>query len=226
MNTNAEINLADEYLELLGGIAEEVTSAPVELDTNADDNYNALTKGAPGISSSIEERALSLLGAGINSESVASALGVTPARISQLLAEKHFSQAVSKLRYENLQKHNKRDDLYDSLEDKLLIKLEKSLPLLVRPETILKAMTVVNGAKRRGQSAPQQVSNQQNIVNLILPAVIAEKFTIDINNQVTRAGDQDLMTMPSGNLLKQVEDAATIREDRLLEKGDAVLESL
>ena len=78
---------------------------------------------------------------------------------------------------------------------------------MVRPDQILKAVQVVNAAKRRGQSAPDTSSNTQNVVNLILPNVIAQKFITNINNQVVKAGEQELLTIPSGNLLKQVEEA-------------------
>ena len=170
----------------------------------------------PGASSSVEEKAMSLLGSGIAAESVAAALGVSPSRISQLLSNKTFAKDVAALRYATLQEHNVRDGKYDTLEDLLIIKLEKSLPLMVRPDTILKAISTINGAKRRGQSSPEQVNNQTNIVNLILPTVLAKQFSvkIDLNNQVIKAGDQELVTMPSGNLLKQVEDAACIKEQQ------------
>ena len=202
----------DNLLAELGGVqltAHETTSA---------DPTPAVPSShySPGISTSIEERAMTLLGSGVNADSVANALGVTPSRISQLLAEKTFASKVSALRYESLQKHNKRDGRYDTLEDKLITKLEKSLPLLIRPESILKAISVVSGVKRRGQSTPEQVTNQQNIVNIILPQVIKQKFAIDINNQVIKAGDQELHTMPSGNLLKQVEDAEEARTNTSL----------
>jgi hypothetical protein len=189
--------------ELLASLGVEVIEAPeVAIEPSAPSNHYS-----PGISSSVEERALALLGSGVGSDSVASALGVTPGRISQMLAEKSFSSKVSDLRYKALQSHNVRDGKYDSLEDNLIIKLERAMPLLVRPRDIIDALTKVNNAKRRGQSAPPQVNNQQNIVNLILPNVIADKFSIDINNQVVKAGEQELLTMPSGNLLKQVEEA-------------------
>lgn len=162
---------------------------------------------SPGATTGLEEKALNLLGSGIAAESVASALGVTPSRIAQLLADEVFSGQVSKLRYKSLQSHNVRDDKYDALEDRLLDKLKLALPLMVKPSDIVNAMTRVNAAKRRGQSTPQQVVNQQNIINLTLPVVIAEKFSMNINNQVVKAGEQELLTMPSGNLLKQVEDA-------------------
>jgi hypothetical protein len=173
--------------------------------------------GSGGVTTSVEDRALSLLGSGIAAEQVAAALGVTPSRIAQLLSTEVFSRQVADLRYTNLQKHNVRDEAYDNLEDRLLTKLNNAMPLLMKPRDIIDALTKVNAAKRRGQSAPAQVNNQQNVVNLILPAIIVEKFAIDINNQVTRAGKQDLLTMQSGNLLKQVEDATAKRLENLQE---------
>lgn len=155
---------------------------------------------------STEERALTLLGSGIAGEAVASALGVTASYISQLLSDEEFSEQVTALRYENLQKHNHRDNTYDTLEDKLLVKLENSLPLMYKPAEVLKAIQIVNGAKRRGQSAPDQVTNQQNIVNLVLPTVILEKFATNLNNQVVRVGKQELLTLPSNQLLETADN--------------------
>ena len=152
-----------------------------------------------------EDRALSLLGSGIPAENVAAALGVTPGRISQLLADKRFADQVASLRYDNLQKHNTRDATYDSLEDRLIQKLEKQIPLIMRPMDTVRAIQAINGAKRRGQSAPEQVTNQQNIVALVLPAIIAQRFTTNITNQVVKAGKQELITMQAGNLLEAAE---------------------
>lgn len=163
------------------------------------------------VSTQLEDRALSLLGSGVQAEAVASALGVSPSRISQLLANKLFADKVTELRYESLQKHNVRDDAYNSLEDKLLKKLDTALPFLIKPESILKAISVVNGAKRRGQDAPASSSGTQNIVNIILPSKIAQQFTTNLDNQVIRAGEQELMTIPSGNLVKQLEDLQASR---------------
>lgn len=206
-------------LESLGGLAidpevptqAELVTAQKEVATPSSPSNHY----SPGQTSSTEEKALHLLGSGVGAEQVASALGVTPSRIAQLLAVESFAVQVAALRYESLQKHNKRDGAYDSLEDKLLEKLERSLSLMVKPETILKAIAIVNGAKRRGQSAPQQVTNTQNVVQLILPQIIAKQFTVNLDNQVIRAGDQELLTMPSGNLLKQVEEATVARLEAL-----------
>jgi len=165
--------------------------------------------------SNTEDKALSLLGSGVSAEQVASALGVTAARISQLLSDKSFADQVAELRFQNLQQHNSRDASYDSLEDDLIGKLKQHMSLLFRPTDILKAIQIVNGAKRRGQSAPDQVTNQQNIVNLLLPTMIKQKFVTNTVNQVVKAGDQELVTMQSGNLLSLSEAAQTAQAQTL-----------
>ena len=146
-------------------------------------------------SRSAEDKALKLLGSGVPIESVAAALGVEASRISQLMASPDFHAAVTELRYKNLQAHNKRDGKYDEIEDRLLDKLDKSIPFLLRPGEILKALQVVNSAKRRGQSSPDQVVASQNVVTVTLPTQIVQQFTTNINNQVTVAGGQSLETI-------------------------------
>lgn len=162
--------------------------------------------GIAGTTTSVEDRALQLLGSGIAAVNVASALGVTEGRISQLLSNESFANKVATLRYERMQAHNVRDNRYDGIEDKLLDKLERALPLMMKPETILKSIQVVNSAKRRGQSSPDQVVNSQNIVNILMPKVITQKFTVNMDNQVIEAGDQQLLTMDSGQLLRDTEN--------------------
>jgi hypothetical protein len=200
----------NSLLESLGGTPELdlVPEDPVDFaqpieEVEEEDNYKL---------SNLEQKALALLGIGTNAEAVAAALGVTPGRISQLLSEKFFADKVSKLRYDNLQRHNQRDEKYNSLEDKLLDKLERAVPLMLRPETILKAVTVVNNAKRRGQDSTAGASTQKNITNIIVPKKIVQKFTTNINNQVIVAGEQKLVTIQSGELLSKVEKFQRERE--------------
>ena len=186
--------------------ASVVTRAQAAAQKETGGSVSTTYKG--GRTSSAEDRALALLGSGVPPEQVAAALGVSPSRISQLMSDDNFSERVATLRFDNLQSHNKRDSAYDVLEDKLLVKLEKSIPFMIKPEAILSAIKIVNNAKRRGQSAPAQQVNQQSIVTLVMPTVITQKFAVNLDNQVIRAGDQDLLTMPSGNLLDRVEAAS------------------
>ncbi|PHQ81769.1 MAG: hypothetical protein COB66_01470 [Coxiella sp. (in: Bacteria)] len=218
-----DTDLNNSILESLGGEPTEPAEAFVETEQNPGITKVGAKEGnthSTGATTSVEEKALTLLGSGIRAEAVAAALGVTPARISQLLADKEFSGKVSELRYENLQSHNKRDSSYDSIEDDLLVKLKRSVPLMVKPDTILRAISVVNAAKRRGQSAPEQVTNQTTMVTLILPNVIAQKFTTTIDNQVITAGEQSLVTMQSGDLLSQVKSAQARKLEQAMEAAE------
>jgi len=159
-----------------------------------------------GISSSTEERALTLLGQGISPEATAAACGVSVSRISQLLSEDDFASAVATLRFQALQKHNAQDSEYDEIEQQLTTKFKESIPLMMRPMEILKGLQVINAQKRRGSSAPESILEKQQVVSITLPSVIINNFTsthieTNIHNQVTRVGVTDLTTMQSGTLL-------------------------
>lgn len=157
--------------------------------------------------STTESRALSLLGQGIGPEMVASAVGVSVSRISQLLSDPEFSSAVAELRFKNLSAHNDRDRRYDSLEDKLIDKMEDLIPFMMKPLEVLRAISVINAAKRRGASAPESITQQNTVVNLLMPTQITQIFsaeqrslTLNTNNQVVSAGGQDLVTVQSGRM--------------------------
>ena len=104
-----------------------------------------------------ESRALELLGTGAAPEQVAAACGVTVSRISQLISEPRFAALVADLRFASLSKHNARDTEYDTIEDKLIEQLKNLLPLMMRPMEVLKAISVINAAKRRGALHPNKL---------------------------------------------------------------------
>lgn len=165
--------------------------------------------------SPVTDKALTLLGQGHPPVVVASALGVTESRISQLLADSTFAEKVTELRYKQLQKSTAIDDEYNELESKLLEKLRKSLPLISRPRDILAAVTVVNNAKRRGQQAPESSTVTQKTVNLFLPGSVQQRFVSNSHNQVTEIRDestgsaQTLVTASSASLDGFVERKAS-----------------
>jgi len=153
---------------------------------------------------STEDRALHLLGTGIAPEIVANACGVSVSRISQLLSNPEFTAKVAELRFQAIEKHNVIDSKYDAMEDKLLGSLQDCLPLIaMEPLKLLRAISVINAAKRRGVSAPEQLHAQNTVIQLIMPKVLMQKFTTNINNQVIHAGDQTLETIPSQVLARQ-----------------------
>ena len=177
-----------------------------------------------------ETRALELLGTGAAPEQVAAACGVSVSRISQLLGDTEFAAAVADLRFQALSKHNTRDAEYDSIEDQLLERMRNLLPLMMRPMEVLRAITVINSAKRRGASAPSQVTQAgATVVNITLPQIIVDRFTnakivTNSDNQVVQAGEQSLVTMQSGTLLKELKGQADDKT-RIRAEANAALEN-
>lgn len=164
----------------------------------APDSPNAIAM--PPITGVTEDRAAALLGTGVPASTVAASLGISNARISQLLSDEAFAARVAELRYNNLAKHNERDGKADSIEDMLLEKIEESIPLVHRPMELTKMYQVLNGAKRRGTSTPEAMIEKQSIVQLVVPIQIINKFQANTQGQVVTVGEQNLLTIQSGSL--------------------------
>lgn len=156
----------------------------------------------------IKERAITLLGQNLDPSMVASAIGITPAYISQLISDPEFSARVAEIRFKTLASHTDRDRKYDSLEDRLLEKLENMLSFMVRPTEVLRAIATINAAKRRGAPMLEATSAaQQETIPLSLPHHIFQQFTagvqniqVNINNQVIKVGDRDMITIQTKRL--------------------------
>lgn len=152
-----------------------------------------------------QERALALLGSGYPAPVVASSVGVSESYISQLMSLDWFSLQVQELKFLNLKKHTELDDAYDDLEEKLLKKLDKLVPLLIKPMDVTRVLQTVNSAKRRGAGSSEVGHITQNIVQLSLPPAIMQRFIKNANNQIVEVQDgtgqqNSLVTTSSGSL--------------------------
>jgi transcriptional regulator with XRE-family HTH domain len=159
-----------------------------------------MTTDTPAIFTSQEARCLDLLATGIPTEQVAAALGISVSRISQYLSEEHFASALATRRFEALAKHNARDSELDALEDTLIQQLKRCVPLATRPMEITRIFQVINAAKRRGQSAPTAITEQQTVIKLTIPVQLINQFQLDTNNQVISTGQTNLVTIQSGRV--------------------------
>lgn len=151
--------------------------------------------------SKTEQRIITLLGSGLSASVVANAVGVSESRISQLMSDKEFADEVSTLKFQSLQKHNEMDDMYDKMEKTVANRLDEMLPMITRPSELLKSAQILNQMKRRGMSSPDQMVSQTQVVQLLMPVAITQKFTTNINNQVIHAGEQTLQTIQGSTLL-------------------------
>lgn len=151
------------------------------------------------------ERAMKLLGSGLSPTVVASTIGVTDSYISQLMADSDFAAKVVELRFQTLQASSERDKKYDELEDTLLERLKDVLPYMVKPREVLDALTKVNAAKRRGQTSPDVGAVTSQIVNLQIPIVLQQKFTVSSDNHIIQVGEQELSTISAQGFKRLLE---------------------
>ena len=145
-----------------------------------------------------------LLGQGLDHSVVANAVGCDPGYITHLMADEEFANAVAELKILNLHQHSKRDRNIDSIEDKLIQRLEEAVDTgqIYKPVDILRSFAVVNAAKRRGSPVEGAVTTKQTVINLQLPKIVVNNLSINAKGEVVEVGGQTLVTMPTNQLLR------------------------
>lgn len=153
----------------------------------------------------------SLLGNGVPAAQAAKAVGCSAAYVAELMAEAGFSEEVATMRVGKLHAATERDAKYDAIEDKLLGNLETMAPLMLQPAMLLKAITVVNGAKRRGVTDAETVAAQKaTVVVLHLPEVLRHRYKLNPNNEIIEVDGRTLLTIDSNAILANLEGAKNV----------------
>ena len=147
---------------------------------------------------------LSLFEQGVTPAEISRALGITPGAVTQLMQSEDLAPKISEIREAQLARSASLDIRYDNIEERLADQLERTIPMLLKPEQILNALEKVNRMKRRGISLTNNAAPAQ-VVHLHLPATMIAKVTTNISNQVISVGGQQLITMQSQNIAKLAE---------------------
>lgn len=151
-----------------------------------------------------KQKILSLLGSGIDAGQVASAVGVTPSYISQLLADPDFALLVAEKRTLELTQAKSIDEKWDNFEERLLEKLNDLIPFFSSPRHILDALKLANMAKRKTALNTSQSSGSMNktYVTINVPRIIIQQYKIDMAGGMVEVAGRSLQPM-SSNLLLQ-----------------------
>lgn len=154
------------------------------------------------------ERIKQLLGAGVQAEAVARAVGVSASYISQLMADEEFSNEIALLRSDSLVASTEHDNKLNAIEGELADKLADILPLMHKPSDLLRAFAIVNRAQRRGVQQQGNSTVNNNFVQIVIPQRVAQNFVLDSSNTLIEADGKPLVTMPSHQLLKTLAGTA------------------
>lgn len=157
------------------------------------------------------EKIKELLSNGLSNDVVATAVGVHPSYVSQLMSDEVFSAEVIARRTQTLADVTVRDRSWDGLEDKLLIRMHEIVDnqMIYKPQDVIRALVVVNNAKRRGNTAQESLVVHQNIVNLSIPAAVVNNYTKNITGEVVEVTSPDgqqqtLVTMQAATLMSKL----------------------
>ena len=157
------------------------------------------------VSGGIQDQIKNLLSAGCKPAQVAAAVGCEDSYVSQLMQDQEFSQEVVAARILALTSQSERDKKYDSLEDQILDKLQSQLHMIMNPDRLVRMLTVVNNAKRRGAGAEEgQFAPISNVINLTLPTLIVNKYQTNGQNEVVEVNGQGLVGMPAQALIDKL----------------------
>lgn len=157
------------------------------------------------------DRIKQLLGNGISPDVVATAVGVTPAYVSQLMAEDIFRDEVIALRSTALAASTDRDTSWNKLEDKLLNTLHDKVDqnMIYKVPDIVRVLVAANNAKRRGNPISDNIKPTQQVVILNLPSVVLKQYKENANREIVEVTNDDgtqqtLVTMPATQLMQQL----------------------
>lgn len=150
-----------------------------------------------------KDQIIALLGDGLADNVVANAIGCEPGYISQIWADDGNREKILALRTKNLRAATDRDRNIDTIEDKLIDKVNEAVDnnLIFKPAELLRAFAMVNAAKRRGVQADVQAHAPTTVVQLTLPVQVVQKFIISKDNEVVALENQTLIPMPANQLL-------------------------
>lgn len=150
-----------------------------------------------------KERALDLLRRGISPTMVAAALDVTPALISQFLADPDFAASLAEARSASLLKEQEQNDKILDIRGALVTRLDEAVTrgYIYKPMELLKAFQIIDSAKRATAALSGTPESAGAIVQITLPTFVSNKLTVNqITNQVVQIGEQDLTPLQVGAL--------------------------
>ena len=151
------------------------------------------------------ERIKSLLGYITDQTRVAHIAGCDVSYISQLMSDPEFAEAVMVARIEQGERTVGMDRKADAIEDMLLDKLKRAMPMMVKPAEILRAYQVVNQARRRVPADTVGTgAGGATGVEIRMAARTALRFKVDASNEVIEVDGRPMVTMPSVELLKKL----------------------
>lgn len=168
----------------------------------------------------VKGKLVSFLAAGVPPSAAASAAGVTPAYVTQLLDDEEFRTAVVEASAKSLEDAIAKDTKVEDIKAKALRVIEQKLPFVRSALEATRIYQILDSTKKQAPTGTQQ-NGQAGItmVNIILPKAAGMSLKLNGLNQVIEVEGRTMATLPSRELpilqatnkvAKDAEKAATL----------------
>lgn len=164
-----------------------------------------------------KDKACRMLSKGMRPTDVAAVMGCEASYITELMNEEEFAVKVLSARMAAAEAHVEHDGNIDSLEEKILKKLDASLTYCMKPETLIRAFQVINGAKRRSDVGEGIANAAPTVINITLPNVIINQIRLNAEGRVVQVGERELVTMDK-NAFSQLANGHTTAAERMAQQ--------
>lgn len=171
------------------------------------------------MSNSARDQIAKFLSLGLSQSEVAAKLSVSPGLVSQIANEDTIKQKVTEAQLAFLDAATERDNRYNELEDELLEKAKKALPMIYKPQDIMRALMAINKAERRGASSQQMAEilskKDAAVIDLELPERLKTKLVKSHTREVIEINGRKLITKDSRLLYQDINTLAEAEADPL-----------
>lgn len=152
----------------------------------------------------IQERCANFLAQGLAPAQVASIVGISPGRLSQIVKEESFSTvlAAARERYEVSEEDaavaERINNKYLALEDKLVDSLY-SQATMMEPRDLVRALDTVSSRQARLKQAAAPVHAVQNnyTVQLALPAHAVPEYKLNAQSEIISIDNRPMAPLPA-----------------------------
>lgn len=165
---------------------------------------------------------------------IAKSLGITPAVISQHLAQDSFNAMVEELKAkyaiaeevedqeDRIELYKAIDDTYDNLEASALQRLSELVDsgLITKPLELLRVTEFANNAKRK--NVDNRVNSEFNnttvnlsVSNILVNAGQKQEVKVDARNQVVAVGDTPIASTSKEGIYKALEELKEMEQKKL-----------
>lgn len=150
-----------------------------------------------------KDRIISLLGHGISPTVVASAVGVDPSYVSQLLELPEVQEAVSLARSQSIEENLSIDSTIKQVEKAAVERLKNQLIFARTPLETARIFQILNSARRHAEETSHNGRvSESGAITITLPATAVSQLGIRLNSssQIIEVDGKTMAPMPSKSL--------------------------